>query len=151
MGPQTFPCRDGEAAIFPEGGSRNPCLVRLRQTSLFCDGSHVGSRWTPKLFTTENQENVVLCGCRYSRNRPFCEGSHLNLGSGLDRVIIRHLATWRQDRKLFRPTGNDALSPLWTPVPDHAGGPSLSSRSVSDSISIRCRRAALRRLIARSF
>jgi len=76
---------------FPSGTAKQPyfvsvaagthawCACGKSANQPFCDGSHVGSRYLPKLFTTDNQANVVLCGCRYSRNTPFCDGSHLNL------------------------------------------------------------------------
>ena len=52
----------------------------------FCDGSHLGTGFTPRKFTAPRTEEVLLCGCKHSGDAPFCDGAHSNLpgGSPLD-------------------------------------------------------------------
>ena len=44
----------------------------------FCDGSHSGSDFRPRMFTAESTTKVFLCGCKSTSNAPFCDGSHAN-------------------------------------------------------------------------
>ena len=41
-----------------------------------CDGSHVGTEFTPHEFTLDKSEVVALCGCKHTKNPPYCDGSH---------------------------------------------------------------------------
>lgn len=52
----------------------------------FCDGSHVGTGFTPHRFEATCTEEVLLCGCKRTSGAPFCDGTHTNLpgGSPLD-------------------------------------------------------------------
>lgn len=45
----------------------------------FCDGSHKGSDFTPKMFTAEESKTAYLCQCKHSSNGAFCDGSHKSL------------------------------------------------------------------------
>jgi len=46
----------------------------------FCDGSHVGTDCTPRIFVLEEAKRVSLCGCKMNQSgEPFCDGSHTNL------------------------------------------------------------------------
>ncbi|MCJ8312440.1 MAG: CDGSH iron-sulfur domain-containing protein [Saccharospirillaceae bacterium] len=42
----------------------------------FCDGSHQGSGFTPKVFTAEESGDAFLCRCKHSADIPFCNGTH---------------------------------------------------------------------------
>ena len=42
----------------------------------FCDGSHVGTSFTPKPFRAEEDGEAYLCACKQSSNLPFCDGTH---------------------------------------------------------------------------
>ncbi len=42
----------------------------------FCDGSHVGSDFTPQAFKAEEDGQAYLCQCKHSANLPFCDGTH---------------------------------------------------------------------------
>lgn len=50
----------------------------------YCDGSHrkvnsaQGTAFAPKKVITEKVEgeDLWLCACGHSKNRPFCDGSH---------------------------------------------------------------------------
>lgn len=47
----------------------------------FCDGSHVGTSFTPVSFTPEESGTAHLCMCKKSGNPPYCDGSHTRLGN----------------------------------------------------------------------
>ncbi len=42
----------------------------------FCDGSHNGTVFKPKVFSSNKSDSVFFCGCKKTRNPPFCDGSH---------------------------------------------------------------------------
>jgi len=42
----------------------------------FCDGSHKGTKFTPKAFKAEEDGTAYLCACKHSNNLPFCDGTH---------------------------------------------------------------------------
>jgi len=45
----------------------------------FCDGSHRGTPFGPKLFTLESAQEVYLCQCKRTANAPYCDGTHKSL------------------------------------------------------------------------
>lgn len=46
----------------------------------FCDGSHQGTAFTPRLFEVTEGRKVALCGCKQNQGEdPFCDGSHSKL------------------------------------------------------------------------
>lgn len=42
----------------------------------FCDGSHKGSPFVPKVFVAEVTKTVFLCNCKQTSTPPFCDGTH---------------------------------------------------------------------------
>ena len=46
----------------------------------FCDGSHKGTGFAPKLFKAEKTGTAYLCQCKHTGKAPFCDGSHKALG-----------------------------------------------------------------------
>lgn len=52
------------------------CACGRSASQPFCDGSHAGTRFTPKAFTAEEDGDAYLCACKHSANLPFCDGSH---------------------------------------------------------------------------
>jgi len=52
------------------------CACGRSQTQPFCDGSHVGSEFSPKTFTAQDSGDAYLCQCKHSKNIPYCDGSH---------------------------------------------------------------------------
>jgi CDGSH-type Zn-finger protein len=41
----------------------------------FCDGSHKGTRFKSVSFKlAEKCDKMILCGCKLSKNVPFCDG-----------------------------------------------------------------------------
>lgn len=52
------------------------CTCGLSKSQPFCDGSHVGSSFTPRVIVSEEDGEAWLCACKHTRNTPFCDGSH---------------------------------------------------------------------------
>lgn len=42
----------------------------------FCDGSHAGTDFTPKMFKAQKSGEAYLCQCKYSADLPFCDGAY---------------------------------------------------------------------------
>jgi CDGSH-type Zn-finger protein len=45
----------------------------------FCDGSHKGSEFVPKVFKAEETKTAFLCQCKHTKTPPFCDGTHKGL------------------------------------------------------------------------
>ena len=52
------------------------CACGKSANQPFCDGSHAGTEFKPKVFTAEEDGEAYLCACKHSANTPFCDGSH---------------------------------------------------------------------------
>lgn len=52
------------------------CSCGKSSNQPFCDGSHVGTDFTPIAFTAEQDNEAHLCMCKYSTNQPYCDGAH---------------------------------------------------------------------------
>ncbi len=52
------------------------CTCGKSKKQPFCDGSHVGTDYSPLKFTAEKSEVVYFCGCKNTNDAPFCDGSH---------------------------------------------------------------------------
>ena len=55
------------------------CACGDSKNQPFCDGSHKGSEFTPRLVKIEEQKQVFWCMCKHSGNKPFCDGTHKGL------------------------------------------------------------------------
>ncbi len=55
------------------------CVCGHSQGQPFCDGSHKGTPFKPRLFTAESSEKKWLCMCKHSKNVPYCDGTHETL------------------------------------------------------------------------
>lgn len=55
------------------------CACGKSSNQPFCDGSHQGSRFSPKIFTVNEPKQTALCMCKQTKNPPFCDGSHMSL------------------------------------------------------------------------
>ena len=64
-----------------EGKSYAFCTCGLSANQPFCDGSHRGTDFTPKMFRAEKSGEAWLCQCKRTGNAPFCDGSHNQLES----------------------------------------------------------------------
>lgn len=45
----------------------------------FCDGSHKGSEFEPKVFKAEESKTAYMCTCKHTSNPGMCDGSHKQL------------------------------------------------------------------------
>ena len=52
------------------------CTCGRSSSQPFCDGSHVGTDFTPRVIVSDTDDDAYLCACKHTRNPPFCDGSH---------------------------------------------------------------------------
>ena len=52
------------------------CTCGRSKSQPFCDGSHIGTSFTPKVIVAEEDGDAYLCACKHSGNRPYCDGTH---------------------------------------------------------------------------
>jgi len=55
------------------------CSCGHSATQPFCDGSHKGTGFSPKMFEMKEKAFVALCMCKHSANGERCDGSHKSL------------------------------------------------------------------------
>ena len=52
------------------------CTCGRSQSQPFCDGSHAGTAFTPKVIVVDADQDAFLCACKHTANPPFCDGTH---------------------------------------------------------------------------
>ena len=52
------------------------CACGQSKKQPFCDGSHLGSSFTPTKYDATETKTVYFCGCKQSKNGVLCDGSH---------------------------------------------------------------------------
>ncbi|CAH1385142.1 glutamate synthase-related protein [Candidatus Nitrotoga sp. M5] len=52
------------------------CTCGRSKNQPFCDGSHVGTSFTPRKVISDNDGEAYLCACKHTGNPPFCDGTH---------------------------------------------------------------------------
>jgi len=52
------------------------CTCGRSNSQPFCDGSHVGTTFTPRVIVSDEDQEAWLCACKHTGNTPFCDGSH---------------------------------------------------------------------------
>ena len=52
------------------------CTCERSKSQPFCDDSHVGASFNPKVIVSEEDGDAYLCACKHSGNKPFCDGTH---------------------------------------------------------------------------
>jgi CDGSH-type Zn-finger protein len=62
-----------------EAGTYYYCTCGKSANQPFCDGSHKGTDFEPKVFELKEKKKVALCQCKHTGNAPFCDGTHKNL------------------------------------------------------------------------
>ena len=52
------------------------CSCGESERQPFCDGSHDGTGFEPRLFTLDEARRLPLCRCKRSKEEPYCDGAH---------------------------------------------------------------------------
>ncbi len=52
------------------------CTCGKSKSQPFCDGSHVGTSFTPRVIVADEVQEAYLCVCKHTHSTPFCDGSH---------------------------------------------------------------------------
>ena len=52
------------------------CTCGKSSNQPFCDGSHGGTGFSPKMHVPEADGKAFLCQCKQTGNAPHCDGSH---------------------------------------------------------------------------
>lgn len=52
------------------------CTCGKSKSQPFCDGSHVGTSFKPKVIVSDEEGDAYLCACKHTKNAPFCDGTH---------------------------------------------------------------------------
>ncbi len=52
------------------------CACGKSSNQPFCDGSHAGTKFTPKQFQADEDGTAYLCACKHTNNAPYCDGTH---------------------------------------------------------------------------
>jgi len=52
------------------------CTCGRSKSQPFCDGSHVGSGFTPRVIVSDADGDAWLCACKHTGNSPYCDGTH---------------------------------------------------------------------------
>ncbi|MGP0630058.1 glutamate synthase-related protein [Nitrospina sp. 32_T5] len=55
------------------------CSCGRSKTQPFCDGSHKGTSFQPKMFKADKDETAYLCMCKHTKDAPYCDGTHSSL------------------------------------------------------------------------
>ena len=62
-----------------EAGTYAWCACGKSENQPYCDGSHKGTGYQPKVEQFTEAKKVAWCGCKHSSNGAFCDGSHAKL------------------------------------------------------------------------
>ncbi len=52
------------------------CTCGRSKSQPFCDGSHVGTSFTPRVIVADEEGDAFLCACKHTGNTPYCDGTH---------------------------------------------------------------------------
>ena len=52
------------------------CTCGRSKSQPFCDGSHVGTSFNPRVIVADEDGDAYLCACKHTGNTPFCDGTH---------------------------------------------------------------------------
>lgn len=52
------------------------CTCGKSKSQPFCDGSHIGSSFNPRVIVSDEDGEAYLCACKHTGNTPFCDGTH---------------------------------------------------------------------------
>lgn len=66
---------------FSKGQEYHFCTCGRSKSQPFCDGSHVGTSFNPKVIVSDEDGEAYLCACKHTGNSPFCDGTHKQFSS----------------------------------------------------------------------
>ena len=52
------------------------CTCGRSRSQPFCDGSHAGTAFAPRVIVSDEDQEAYLCACKHTNNAPFCDGTH---------------------------------------------------------------------------
>ncbi len=52
------------------------CTCGKSKSQPFCDGSHVGTSFNPRVIVSDEDDEAYLCACKHTGNTPYCDGAH---------------------------------------------------------------------------
>lgn len=52
------------------------CTCGKSNSQPFCDGSHAGTSFNPRVIVSDEDGEAYLCACKHTSNAPFCDGTH---------------------------------------------------------------------------
>ncbi len=52
------------------------CTCGKSKSQPFCDGSHIGTSFNPRVIVSDDDGEAYLCACKHTGNTPFCDGTH---------------------------------------------------------------------------
>ena len=59
-----------------QGQEYHFCTCGKSKSQPFCDGSHVGTSFNPRVIVADKDGEAYLCACKHTGNTPFCDGTH---------------------------------------------------------------------------
>lgn len=62
-----------------KAGKKAFCTCGLSNQDPYCDGSHKGTEFSPKIIEVKEEKKIAWCGCKHSKKGAFCDGSHKQL------------------------------------------------------------------------
>ena len=54
------------------------CTCGKSKSQPFCDGSHIGTSFNPRVIVSDEDGEAYLCACKHTGNTPYCDGTHKN-------------------------------------------------------------------------
>ena len=62
-----------------EPGTYAWCSCGHSSKQPYCDGSHMGSEFSPRIEKVEQKKTIAWCACKHTANGSFCDGTHAKI------------------------------------------------------------------------